>query len=136
MTIADTIFDKEFLTIYYEQEHKLLHLKWKGFANTDQFRDGLNFALEAVIEHHVENWLGNLKLMETILPNDEEWASTVWFPKIAHSSIKKMGIVTSLDYFNNTSVKRIVNAVVPVINFETRYFVDVDQAKQWLLNDL
>ncbi|MDQ3051860.1 MAG: hypothetical protein M3Q95_13300 [Bacteroidota bacterium] len=134
MIVKDVLFDSEFLAIYHEPEARLIHLKWKGFASSDNFRDGLNIALEAVKEHGIENWLGNLKLMESIQPADEEWASMVWFPQIAVSSLRKMAIVTSLDYFNNTSVKRIVNSAVPVINFETRYFVDVVPAKEWLIS--
>ena len=88
--------------------------------------------MQAVRELQVENWLGNLKLMESILPADEEWASHTWFPQLAESPLRKMAIVTSLDYFNNTSVKRIVTSAVPIINFETRYFVDVIPAKEWL----
>lgn len=134
MIVKDVLFDREFLAIYHEPESRLIHLKWKGFASSDNFRDGLNFALDAVKEHQIENWLGNLKLMESIHPADEEWASIEWFPKIAATSLRKMAIVTSLDYFNNTSVKRIVNSVVPVINFETRYFVDIIPAKDWLIS--
>ncbi len=132
MIVKDILFDKEFLSISYEPETRIVILKWKGFASSENFRDGLNFALDVVKEHRAEYWLGNLKLMESIQPADEEWASQVWFPKIAQSSLKKMAIVTSLDYFNNTSVKRIVNTAVPIINFETRYFVDVIPAKEWL----
>lgn len=133
MIVKEILFDKEFLSISYEPEYKLIHLKWKGFATSNQFRDGLNFALEAVRDHQAENWLGNLKLMESIHVADEEWASQIWFPQIAKSSLRKMAIVTSLDYFNNTAVKRIVNTVVPIMGFETRYFVDVIPAREWLI---
>jgi len=136
MVVKEIVFDKEFLAIYHETENKLLHLKWKGFASSEDFRDGLIFALEAVKDFQIEHWLGNLKQMESIHPADEEWASQVWFPQIAETSLRKMAIVTSLDYFNNTSVKRIINTIVPKLNFETRYFVDVIIAKDWLTSKL
>lgn len=134
MIVKDVLFDSDSLAIYFEAESKLIHLKWKGFASSDNFRDGLNFALAVVKEHQVENWLGNLKLMESILPADEEWTTKVWYPKIAETTLKKMAIVTSLDYFNNTAVKRIVSTSEPVINFETRYFIDIVPAKEWLIS--
>lgn len=132
MTIEDVLFDKSFLTIFYKPEDKLVHLKWKGFASTEQYREGLNFALEIVKEHDIENWLGDLKLMEIILPQDEDWATEIWYPLIAKTGLKKMGIVTSLDFLNNATVKRIVNSTSESTGFETRFFVDVEEARHWL----
>ena len=132
MTANDIVFDQDFLTIYANPDKHQVKLKWKKFATSDQFREGLNVALDAVIEHNAKYWLANLKNMEAILPPDEDWATNVWFPKIAATGIQKMAIVTSLDYFNNTSVKKIVSTVQPVINFETKYFVDVNDANAWL----
>ncbi|MBK8873715.1 MAG: STAS/SEC14 domain-containing protein [Bacteroidetes bacterium] len=132
MTANDILFDQDFLTIYINPDQHRVKLKWKKFATSDQFREGLNVALEAVIEHNAKFWLANLKNMEAILPADEEWAANVWFPKIAVTGIQKMAIVTSLDYFNNTSVKKIISTAQPVISFETKYFVDVKDAKAWL----
>jgi hypothetical protein len=135
MIINDVLYDKEYLSIQYISEQKLIYLVWKRFATSAQFREGLNFALETVKENGIELWLANLKLMEVIAPADEEWASHTWFPLLGKSTIRKMAIVTSLDYFNNTSVKRIVSTAVPVLNFETRYFIDVTDAREWLLKD-
>jgi hypothetical protein len=136
MTIDDVVFDKTFLTIYHLSEESLIHLQWKGYTTSDQFREGLNVALDLVRENHIENWLGNLKLMQVILSSDEEWTNTEWFPQIAQTTLKRMAIVTSLDFFNNTAVKRIVEKAEPTINFETRYFVDVKDAHDWLTNTI
>jgi hypothetical protein len=132
MTIDDVVFDKTFLTIYYLADERLIHLQWKGYTTSDQFREGLNVALDLVREHRIENWLGNLKLMQVILSSDEEWTNTEWYPQIAQTALKRMAIVTSLDFFNNSTVKRIVEKAEPTINFETRYFVDVKDAHDWL----
>ena len=134
MILTEVVFDKDFLTISFDPQHKLVYLKWKGYASSENFREGLNYALDIVKDHNAENWLGNLKLMEAIHPLDEEWAIQNWFPQIANTTLRKMAIVTSLDYFNNTSVKRIVNTVVPSICFETRYFVDTIPAREWLFS--
>ena len=133
MIAEDILYDKDFLCIYHESEHKLIHLRWKGYASTENLRDALNFAWEAVKEHHIEYWLGNLKLMEAISPADIDWVTESWYPRISATNLKKMAIVTSLDYFNNIAVKKIVNTAADVTNFETRYFVDVTTAKEWLI---
>lgn len=132
MTITDVLFDKSYLTIYHQTDSKLIHLKWKGYATSEQFREGLNAALYLVKEHQIENWLGNLKMMQVILSSDEEWATEVWYPQLADTTLRKMAIVTSLDFLNNSAVKRIVSKSEPVTNFETRYFVDITEAVTWL----
>jgi hypothetical protein len=131
-TIEDVLFDRNFLTILVNPEQSLIHLKWKGFANSEQFREGLNAALEIVKEQRLKNWLANQKMMEMIMPQDEEWASNNWYPRVALTGLKKMAIVTSLDFLNNASVRRIVSAASGKNDFETRYFVDSGEAKEWL----
>jgi len=132
MTIEDILFDKSYLTIFHIPEERLVYLKWKGYASTDQYREGLNFALDIVRDQKVENWLGDLKLMEMILPLDEDWATKVWYPLISQTSLKKMAIVTSLDFLNNAAVKRIVSTTADSTGFETRFYVDVEDARLWL----
>ncbi|MBL0339934.1 MAG: STAS/SEC14 domain-containing protein [Bacteroidetes bacterium] len=134
-TIDDVVFDKSFLAIYHKPEHKLIYMQWKDFATSQQYREGLTHALELVNEHGLEKWLGDLKMMQVILSSDEDWTNEVWYPLIAKSSLRKMAIVTSLDYFNNSAVRRIVTKAESVINFETRYFVDVNEAESWLKNN-
>lgn len=130
--ISEVIFDKNHLTIYHKPELKQIHLKWKGFASSPQFREALELALSVVQEKGVENWLGDLKHMQMILPQDEEWTTQHWFPSIAATGLKKMAIVTSLDYLNNSSVKRMMNTPPPRWTFEVQYFVDAEKACQWL----
>jgi hypothetical protein len=129
---TDVVFDNGYLTIYLHPDKKQIHLKWKGFATSAQFREGLRVALELVREKEVEYWLGDLKFMEVILPQDEEWATTIWFPAIAATGLKKMAIITSLDFLNNSAVKRMVTASAPHNTYETRYFVDAGEAASWL----
>ena len=130
--MEEVLFDKSFLTIFHNPEEKLVHMKWKGHSTTEQYREGLNFALDIVREHHVENWLGDLKLMQIILPVDEDWATEIWYPLISQTGLKKMAIVTSLDFLNNSTVKRIVSSTADTTGFETRFYVDVEDAKSWL----
>ena len=132
MTLDAVLFDTDYLKVTHDPDHKVLHLQWKRYASSEQFRDALNFALDRVKEFEITGWIGNLKNMEVIAPADADWSSNIWFPEIAKTGLKKMAIVTSLDYFNNTVVKKIMEAAQSVIPFETRYFVDISEAREWL----
>jgi hypothetical protein len=112
----------------------MVRFKWKGYASSEQLREGLSKVLDIVINEHSLLLLADLKHMQSISPADEEWIIKEWFPKIVLTGIKRLGIVTSLDYFNNTSVNRIMRSIQPLVTFETEYFVDSSDAFKWLLD--
>jgi hypothetical protein len=135
MTIDAVVFDRNYLTIYHDSDHKLVYLKWKAFANSEQYREAMLFTLETIREHHIELMLGDLKQMESISPADETWTSQVYTPQLVSTHLRKVGLVSSLDYFNNMAIKRVANATVNIGNYETRFFVDASEAREWLLRD-
>lgn len=126
------IFDKHYLTIFADEEEKEIHLRWKAFANSDELRESLNFALEYVKVHHIKRWLGNLRNMSVIKEADRSWINNEWFPQLANTGLNKMAIIISLDYFNQSAVNRIMDKAEPIIPFETEYFNDMEKAREWL----
>ncbi len=131
MTVDEILFDKSFLTIFVKPEQSTIHLRWKGLATSEQFREGFLFALESIRENQIENCIANLKMMEMIHIHDEEWATEIFYPLIAATTIKKMAIITSLDFLNNAAIKRIVKNAAAISGFETRFFIDTPEATAW-----
>ena len=110
----------------------MLTLRWKGYARPAEFREGLEFLVEFIRENDVRACLSDLKLMAAILPQDENWATRIWYPKLAETGLEKHAIVTSLDFLNNAAVRRMVNSENSKCNFETRFFVDAKDAFRWV----
>lgn len=100
------LFNKDFLLITYEKENDLIHLRWKRFAKTEEFREGLNTALKYVIDLKIERWLANLKYMGVIKDADRNWTNQEWFPQQYKTNLKKMAIIHSNNVFNNLAVKK------------------------------
>ena len=132
------IFDKPFLTILADDEFKQIHLRWKKFANSDEFREGLSFALDYVKKHNVKKWLANLRDMSIIKETDRDWVNNIWFPLLSKTNLERMAILVSQDYFNQSAVTRIMNKAEEdqLLRFPTEYFNDIDRARAWLLKDL
>ena len=128
------IYNKEHLAVFYDESARMARMKWKGFATSPQLREGLNEFLNIVVREKSLICLADLKQMQSITQADEEWIINEWFPKIVLSGMKKLAFVTSLDYFNNTSINRIMRATQPLITFETEYFIDSGDAFKWLLD--
>ncbi len=127
------VYNKDHLAIFYDSDTRMVRLKWKGFATSEQIREGLTAGMEIIRREKALLWLADLKHMQAISPADEEWIVQQWFPKVVLTGLKKMALVTSLDYFNNTSVNRIMRSTEPMVTFETEYFVDASDATKWLL---
>jgi hypothetical protein len=51
------LFNKVFLLITYVMENDLILLRWKRFAKTEEFLEGLNTALKYVIDLKIERVL-------------------------------------------------------------------------------
>ena len=128
------IFDKPYLVIYSDEEMTIIHLQWKKLATSEEFRLALDFAYDYVLKNGIKFWLANLKNMSVIKEADQRWTNQIWFPKISKTKIEKMAIVNSLDYFNQSAVQKIMIKADPIIGFETKYFNDLDEARNWLLN--
>ena len=128
------IYDKEHLAIFYDINTRMVRMKWKGFATSEQLREGLNEVLEIVKREKSLLWLADLKHMQSINQNDENWIINEWFPKIVLTGVKKLAFVTSLDYFNNASINRIMRSTQPLITFETEFFIAAGDATRWLLD--
>ena len=129
------IFDKPFLKIVADDDKKLIHLRWIGFSNSTEFREGLNFALEYVRKNKVKRWLANLRDMSIIKETDRDWTNNEWFPELAKTGLEKMAIIVSMDYLNQSSVTRIMNKAEEIIQFQTENFNDIERARDWLMKE-
>lgn len=129
------LFDKEFLLITHEKENSLIHLRWKRYATTEEFREGLNAGLNFVNELKIKRWLANLKNMSVIKEADRNWTNEEWFPKLYKTSLKKMAIVHSQDVFNNLAVSKIMSEAKAERFFTVAYFRDAVEAHLWLMEN-
>lgn len=126
------LLDEDFLRMTYAADHQLIQLQWHGHARSDQYRRGLEVALDFVRENNVHLWLADLRLMTAILKEDEEWANAVWFPRLFGTGLEKMAILPSHDYFNQTSVTRSFTAVSGKLTFKVAWFESPSEALVWL----
>ncbi len=122
----------EYVLVSVNTERKLISLKWKGYAPSPQFRSILEDALSNVRLHRVQGWLADLREMNAILRQDEQWTVNDWFPRLAMAGLKRMAILVSSDYFNQMSVDRIMDAATPEMPFAVANFDDPVAALDWL----
>ncbi|MBK9175846.1 MAG: hypothetical protein IPM46_05800 [Flavobacteriales bacterium] len=126
------LLDEPFLQIRCSPSEQFVHLTWRGHARSEEYRRGLETALDYVGKNGIRFWLADLRGMTAILQADESWANEVWFPKLFNTKLEKMAILQSRDYFNQTSVQRSFTAVNGRLTFKVAWFPEERDAMDWL----
>lgn len=117
--------------ISYDKQAKFIELHWTASPTSFELAEALNKALEVVETHHITNWLGDVRHMGAISPDDQTWINHEWFPKLLAAGIRKMAVIVGDDIFNQMSVETIMSRV-DSIGFTSQYFPDTAPASLWL----
>jgi hypothetical protein len=124
-------FNAPFLNIYWIEDVKAVHMEWKKYAAGDKFRNGLDKGLELITAKGSSRWLADLRDMQVVNQEDQEWSNEDWTPRAVKAGIRHMAILVPKDVFGKTSVDRIMEKMLD-IGLTTHYFESVDEAKNWL----
>ncbi|MCB2410016.1 hypothetical protein [Hymenobacter lucidus] len=127
-----TLFTSSYLRIHHDGFAHALELEWLDFANSAQLRTGLNTGLQLASQYHVRAWIGNLKHMHVIRPQDQEWINTDWFPRFAQLDVLHMAVVESEDVLNRQGVTHIMHHALGLAPLSTAYFRTVEEARHWV----
>lgn len=81
-------------------------------------------------------WLVDIaQLRFTLVPETQEWADMVLFPRIIKAGVSFIAFVISEDLFAQISVEQLMDEKnVKTANFEIKYFDKQEDATQWLLS--
>ncbi|MFP4092757.1 MAG: STAS/SEC14 domain-containing protein [Cyclobacteriaceae bacterium] len=123
--------DENYLKISYDADAACVIMQWKSFATSEEFRHGLNEGLKLIQQKKATNWMADMRKMEAIDPEDEQWSNENWFPRALQAGINRMALVPSEDIFNSISVENIMASVAGT-SLITHYFQHPDEAKAWL----
>ncbi len=123
--------NEKFIQISYDEKVPCVIMQWKDFATSTEFKLGLNKGLELLMEKKTGNWLADLRKMDVIDPDDEQWSNEDWFPRAIAGGVKKMALIPSEDIFNKLSVENIMNEVAGT-GLIIHYFENPEEAKNWL----
>lgn len=124
-------YDETHLRVQYNSDLDAVVMKWKSFAQGDEFRDGLDTGLELVEKEGAKNWLADLRELGTVAGDDQEWSNNNWFPRALETSLSHMAIIQPESVVANISVENIMEEVGDG-ELKTHYFDNRTEAEQWL----
>lgn len=127
------IIDAPYVTVEVHADERSLHVIWRNFAPSGTYRCTLNKAVERIAEDGLLYFLTDQRRRGPILNDDEVWLVTDWCPRMAATALQRAAIVQSPDFFNRSTLERVVEAVRASAPFPIRFFSTLEEAQHWLL---
>ncbi|WP_224996097.1 hypothetical protein [Cesiribacter sp. SM1] len=125
-------FQNEFVVIELVNNATAISLCWKGFVPSAKYREALEKAIEIARKHRITNWISDIRLMKVLAVKDQEWAGTVWLPKVVSAGCyKKQAVIMPEDIFGKASASSLLTTVQNQ-QIEIQNFTSPEDAKQWL----
>lgn len=117
--------------IYYEESIKAVIMKWSGYADSGQFREGTELMLNTLIQNNCSKVLASISDMTLIGAEDQQWLNSTFIPRAMKFGFKEIAIVKPKSYFNKIAVES-VSEKISTRNLNAVFFDTVDDAMDWL----
>ncbi|AFM06271.1 hypothetical protein Fleli_3969 [Bernardetia litoralis DSM 6794] len=130
------IYESDYITIQYLEEHSLLERNWKPSSaemNHEQFQHEMLQLLKGAEKYNPLLVLGDTKsFLYVILPDVQIWIDDTVYSQLGEHGVQKMAFVNSEDFFVQLSVEQSIEESNK--DYEIRYFGNDEEAKIWLFD--
>lgn len=126
--------DAPYVNVLAEPARGIITIRWKNYAPSGTYRSTLNLAVALITEHQLRYFLTDQRRRGAILHDDEVWLVTDWAPRMAKAGLERAAIVQSPDFFNRTTIDRVVQTVMPNIPYPIMNFMTIEEAEAWLMS--
>jgi hypothetical protein len=127
------ILDNEVATLWYCEEHKMIHHLFKKYIRGELFHLLLETGYDELVKNKAIRWLSDDRLNPVLHPEDQKWATEIWFPKTIQAGWKFWAIVMPEKVVAQVSMKSLAKEHAEH-GLTTMMFSDLDKASDWLIN--
>ncbi|MEO8589675.1 MAG: hypothetical protein ABI432_09920 [Flavobacteriales bacterium] len=124
--------DAPYVNVLAKPEQGIITIRWKNYAPSGTYRATLDLAVELIEKHRLRYFLTDQRRRGAILHDDEVWLITDWAPRMARAGLQRAAIVQSPDFFNRTTIERVVQTVLPSVPYPIMNFQTMEEAERWL----
>lgn len=129
-------YDKKYAEIIWDEEHKILITKSKGYMNSEQLREYFISQLEFIAKFKATKIVNDARVFVTIKQEDQEWLEKNFVPKILQIRyLKKTATILPENIIQKNVVDKVhANAVrdFRIGAGEQQYFSTLEKALEWL----
>jgi hypothetical protein len=126
-----TVFDKEYASLYYYPEHKIVHHVFHKFIYGDEFRQVLDKGIELFQQYGANKWLSDDRSNSALPTDDLTWGLEDWAPRVFKAGWKYWAILMPDKVAGQMSMNRIMKRYIDQ-GLVMQVFSDTDEALQWL----
>jgi len=126
------LYQQSYLTIEYEENLQCLIQHWKGFATSEQFRDGINQSITYFTEKKINKLISNTKELAVIKKEDTDWVAAYATPIMVQHGLQYMAFIVPTNIFTQVSVSNFKSKAEDMLQIQ--YFNDLHIAIHWLSN--
>ncbi|WP_437311268.1 hypothetical protein [Sorangium sp. So ce388] len=124
-------FDERWITISWDEDLQAVVAEWKAFAETKDFRAGLEAGLSLARKKMAIRWLADTRRAPPSTQEDQQWTSQVWFPRAIAQGVRWMALVVPESAITRMSLRGIMTKVTSK-ELVQEYFPDAAAARAWL----
>ncbi len=130
------LIDKQsYCTLEYLPELHCLMQTWPGFARSQQFRASIQKTVEFFQSRpDVCSIISDTRKQEVVSKEDAEWVGAEMMPKLVQHGLQKMAFIAPEQVVTKLAEERFAQAVGE--RPQIRWFLTVDEAKNWIAEDV
>ena len=117
--------------IWFDAQSGIVRMKWKGYANSQQFREGTRRMLEVLREAKATVVLGDITDMVLISQDDQQWLIENFLPVATDAGFRAIALLKPQHYFNRVAVETIAYKVNKE-KLRISFFETEAEALSWL----
>lgn len=103
------ILENEHITLWYYPELFIVHHQMVKTPTSDEFRELLNRGAETLERYGAIKWMSDDRGNTLLRPQDEEWADSVWLPRVLKAGFKYWAIVLPATAIGKLNMQRLAD---------------------------
>lgn len=128
-----TVLEKDYATMVYYPEVKIVHNTFRGQPTSEQFRESLNAGVDALEKYGGSKWLSDdLENAAVFSPEDQDWADNDWYPRMVNAGWKTWAMVVPREIKARINLIDIIDKNLDR-GIRIEVFSQTDEALQWLI---
>ena len=103
------ILQNDHITLWYYPGPKIVHHQMVQTPSSEEFRELLTEGAETLERFRAIKWLSDDRGNTLLRPHDEEWADSVWLPRVLRVGFKFWAIVLPQAAIGKLNMHRLAN---------------------------
>jgi hypothetical protein len=127
----EVVLENEYITVWYHNSTKIVHHQIHKFIEGNELQIAFDAGAAVLEKNEAKKWLSDDRKLPVMKPEDLQWTSTVWRPRVIKAGWKYWAIIHSEKSVGKMVMNKIIKAYAD-LGVTLQIFTDPDEALKWL----